>query len=236
MPKPVKTIKTLADLTPDSMNPNKGTERGRQLVDQSLTAYGFGRSILVDRSANVIAGNKTLEAALNHDLPVRVIQTDGSEVIAVQRTDIDLFSTDDHERQTARGLSIVDNEATLQGYERDAEMLLTHEASGVNLAEIIPQAEIEHLKAVVMAQSAGGREVGIKDGKPDFGELWQGMPEFDQPGEKALQTIIVRFDTREDVDEFARRVEQSITPKTKSIWFPYKAPLDGQNYIVESES
>lgn len=130
MAKTVKTIKTLADLTPDSMNPNKGTDEGRRLVDHSLTNYGFGRSILVDRSANVIAGNKTLEAAINHDLPVRVIQTDGKEVIAVQRTDIDLFSADDAERITARSLSIVDNEANRKGYERDAEMLLTHEAGG----------------------------------------------------------------------------------------------------------
>lgn len=149
MPKPIKTIKTLADLTPDSMNPNKGTDEGRRLVDHSLTNYGFGRSILVDRSANVIAGNKTLEAAINHDLPVRVIQTDGKEVIAVQRTDIDLFSTDDAERITARSLSIVDNEATMKGYERDADMLLTHEASGVDLEPIIPRNEIEALKASV---------------------------------------------------------------------------------------
>lgn len=149
MPKPTKTIKTLADLTPDSMNPNKGTDEGRRLVDHSLTNYGFGRSILVDRSANVIAGNKTLEAAINHDLPVRVIQTDGKEVIAVQRTDIDLFSTDDAERITARSLSIVDNEATMKGYERDADMLLTHEASGVDLEPIIPRNEIEALKASV---------------------------------------------------------------------------------------
>ena len=149
MPKPTKTIKTLADLTPDSMNPNKGTDEGRRLVDHSLTNYGFGRSILVDRSANVIAGNKTLEAAINHDLPVRVIQTDGKEVIAVQRTDIDLFSADDAERITARSLSIVDNEATMKGYERDADMLLTHEASGVDLEPIIPRNEIEALKASV---------------------------------------------------------------------------------------
>jgi len=149
MPKPIRTIKTLADLTPDSMNPNKGTDEGRRLVDHSLTNYGFGRSILVDRSANVIAGNKTLEAAINHDLPVRVIQTDGKEVIAVQRTDIDLFSTDDAERITARSLSIVDNEATMKGYERDADMLLTHEASGVDLEPIIPRNEIEALKASV---------------------------------------------------------------------------------------
>lgn len=238
MPKPAKAVKkisVLADLTPDSMNPNSGTDRGRQLVDWSLTELGAGRSILIDRSGNVIAGNKTLEAATAHNLPLRVIETDGSELVAVQRVDLDLFGEDDEERQTARQLSIVDNEANLAGYQRDAEMLLTHEASGVDLSPMIPSAEVEHLKAVVMAQSAEGSPVGISNGKANYDELWQGMPEFNQPGEKPYQAIIVRFDTAEDVEKFARRMEQTITPKTKSIWFPYKPPIDGQNYLVESE-
>jgi len=152
MPKPAKAVKkisVLADLTPDSMNPNSGTDRGRQLVDWSLTELGAGRSILIDRSGNVIAGNKTLEAATAHNLPLRVIETDGSELVAVQRVDLDLFGEDDEERQTARQLSIVDNEANLAGYQRDAEMLLTHEASGVDLSPIIPAAEVEALKATL---------------------------------------------------------------------------------------
>lgn len=231
----VKQIASLTDLTPDTMNPNRGTERGRQMVDYSLTNFGAGRSILADKHGNVIAGNKTLEAAINLNLRTHVVQTDGSELVIVQRTDVDLFGEDDDERRTARSLSIVDNESNRAGYERDAEILLTHEASGIDLLPIIPQAEIEHLKAIVMAQSAGGREGCIRNGEPDLDEIWQGMPEFNQKGEPSYQTIIVRFDTKEDVEKFARRMEQTITPKTKSIWFPYKAPIDGQNYLATSE-
>lgn len=57
------TIKTLADLQPDSRNANRGTQRGRGLVETSLQKYGAGRSVLVDRNGVLIAGNKTTEAA-----------------------------------------------------------------------------------------------------------------------------------------------------------------------------
>jgi len=63
----------LSQLTPDTRNANKGTDRGRKLVKESLRKYGAGRSILIDKAGNVIAGNKTLEGAkavgldLSHD-------------------------------------------------------------------------------------------------------------------------------------------------------------------------
>jgi len=53
----------LSALTPDTRNANKGTARGRKLVRESLKRYGAGRSILLDKSGNIIAGNKTAEAA-----------------------------------------------------------------------------------------------------------------------------------------------------------------------------
>lgn len=48
----VKTRETtLADLTPDAQNANRGTERGAYMVEESLRQFGAGRSILVDREA-----------------------------------------------------------------------------------------------------------------------------------------------------------------------------------------
>lgn len=153
-----KQIKTLADLTPDSMNPNKGTERGAAVLDWSLTNLGAGRSILADRNGNVIAGNKTLDAAAEHDFPIRVVATDGKELVVVQRTDLDLFGADDAERNRARQLSIVDNEATLVGYARDAEVLLTHQASGVDLGPIIPPHEVDALRASLIPPNVEFKE------------------------------------------------------------------------------
>jgi hypothetical protein len=94
----------VTDLTPDARNANVGTTRGRALLGQSLRRYGAGRSILADRHGQIIAGNKTLEHAAALQMPIRVVETDGSELVVVRRTDLDLVQ--DHR---ARELALADN-------------------------------------------------------------------------------------------------------------------------------
>jgi hypothetical protein len=53
----------ITQLLLDEKNANKGTKRGRELLEASLEKYGAGRSVVVDRHDRVIAGNKTVEAA-----------------------------------------------------------------------------------------------------------------------------------------------------------------------------
>lgn len=43
-----KALTTLADLTPDAANANRGTVRGRAMPEHSLRTYGAGRSVLPD--------------------------------------------------------------------------------------------------------------------------------------------------------------------------------------------
>ena len=49
---------------------------------------------------------------------------------------------------------------------------------------------------------------------------WRGMPDFNQPENGAVRQIIVSFYKSEDVEVFAKLLNQNITKKTKSIWFP----------------
>src|SRR5687767_15136053 len=98
-----KQLKTIRDLSPDNRNANKGTPRGLQMVEDSLRTYGAGRSILADKQGRIIAGNKTLQSASDINLPIRVIETDGKELVVVQRTDLDLNDP------KARELAIADN-------------------------------------------------------------------------------------------------------------------------------
>lgn len=51
---------------------------------------------------------------------------------------------------------------------------------------------------------------------------WKEMPEFVQNKKEPYSKIVVRFDTEEDLMEFAQLINQKLTPKTKSIWHPYK--------------
>jgi DNA modification methylase len=108
----------IEDLKPDDKNANRGTKRGRQAVAKSLEDYGAGRSVLIDRDGRVVAGNKTLEAAKAAGIDeVMIIPSDGTKLIAVQRTDVSL---DDPK---GRGLAIADNRTAELGLEWDPDVL-----------------------------------------------------------------------------------------------------------------
>jgi len=51
---------------------------------------------------------------------------------------------------------------------------------------------------------------------------WQGMPEFEQDDLGAWKTIKVHFENEHDLKEFAKRIGQTVTDKTRYIWFPFK--------------
>jgi len=50
---------------------------------------------------------------------------------------------------------------------------------------------------------------------------WNGMPEFDQKV-KGYRQILVNFETDGDVQRFAELIGQSLTSKTRYVWFPKK--------------
>src|SRR5450756_2998780 len=113
----------------DNRNANKGTERGRQAVVDSLRELGAGRSIVSDRNGTVIAGNKTLEAARKLGLPIRVVESAGDELVVVRRTDLALDEGD-----RARRLAYLDNRSSELGLEWDLEQLRADLAGGVDLS------------------------------------------------------------------------------------------------------
>jgi hypothetical protein len=99
------------DLTPDPDNANRGTQRGRAMVETSVRRYGFGRSVLIDKHGRLIAGNKTVEAAAAIGDPnVIVVPTTGKSLVVVQRTDLDLRTDVD-----AKALAVADNRTTEVG-------------------------------------------------------------------------------------------------------------------------
>ena len=57
---------------------------------------------------------------------------------------------------------------------------------------------------------------------------WRGMPEFNQPDNGAFRQIIVSFDDQAGVDAFAKAIGQTLTSKTKSLWYP---PRDKNNVV-----
>ena len=88
----------------DDKNFNKHTEFGMSLIEKSLKENGAGRSILLDKDNNIIAGNGVVEAAGQAGFEkVKIVETDGTEIIAVKRTDVRLNS------KKGRQMALADN-------------------------------------------------------------------------------------------------------------------------------
>jgi hypothetical protein len=70
---------------------------------------------------------------------------------------------------------------------------------------------------------------------PIFDE-WKDMPEFVQERQDPYAKIIIRFETKEDLEEFAKLINQKLTQKTKSIWHPelQRGIHSAKRYVDES--
>ena len=118
-------------LIQDQHNFNRGTEEGGRLMEKSLKELGAGRSILIDKDGNIIAGNKTQLAAIKAGIKkVRVIESDGTELIAVKRTDVEIDS------KAGRGLALADNLTTQINLSWDnAELTQVADEQGIELQD-----------------------------------------------------------------------------------------------------
>ena len=100
----------------DRRNYRKHNDRNKELINKSLKECGAGRSIVIDNDNEIIAGNGIYEQAQKLGLKTKVIETDGSELVVVKRTDL---QTDDARRKQ---LAVMDN-STSDSSEFDFELL-----------------------------------------------------------------------------------------------------------------
>lgn len=65
----------------------------------------------------------------------------------------------------------------------------------------------------------------IKDSAQEpWQKEWKGMPEFKQLDMEPWKSVVVHFETEKDMIDFAKLMDQKITFKTPSIWFPKVDP------------
>lgn len=93
----------MSELKFDPKNYRIHGEKNKRLIQKSLVDCGAGRSILIDKEDCIIAGNGVYEQAQELGLKVRIIESDGSELIAIKRTDL---KTEDARR---KALALADN-------------------------------------------------------------------------------------------------------------------------------
>lgn len=88
----------------DEHNFNSHTREGMKLLEKSVREHKFGRSILVDKDNNIIAGNGVVETAKKLGRrKIKVIETTGDEIVVVKRTDVDINT------KQGREMALADN-------------------------------------------------------------------------------------------------------------------------------
>ena len=106
---------SINDLKSDHKNARRRTDRSSDLIKESLQRYGAARSIVIDEENRILAGNGTIDGAKAAGIRrVRIIESEGDEVIAVRRSGLS-------EEQKV-GLALADNR-TADLSEWDLEML-----------------------------------------------------------------------------------------------------------------
>ena len=63
-------------------------------------------------------------------------------------------------------------------------------------------------------------ELGLNIDKIDMEKEWQGMPEFNSDDLTPHRQITISFNSEKDIQRFSELIEQTITKKTKSLWYP----------------
>ena len=102
----------------DKRNYRKHDKKNKSLIKKSLEKFGAGRSIVIDAEGEIIGGNGVYEQAQKLGLKTKIVETDGSELVVVKRTDL---KTDDEKR---KALAVMDN-STSDTSEFDLGLLTT---------------------------------------------------------------------------------------------------------------
>jgi hypothetical protein len=179
----MKSIKGKSDLAQDRRNANGSNIRGEAATAESLARYGAGRSILVDKNGKVIAGN-TVER--NWTGEIEVIESDGSKLIVVQRTDLDL-DTD----KAARELAHADNRTNQLGYTPNVDLITSDMTAGCDLSFLWRNDELDALKG--MTFEAGG------DNSP--------LPNFEKVPRNSGYEITVVLNNEEEMQKARREIQ-----------------------------
>lgn len=148
----------------DKRNYRKHGTENKRIIKKSLEELGAGRSIVIDAEGEIIAGNGVFEQAQELGIKTKIIETDGSELVVVKRTDL---RTQDEKRKK---LALADNAASdmsewAQDFLREDWTKEALAEFGVTLPEIDPnkildEADFESLNDATR-QRTGLREISF---------------------------------------------------------------------------
>lgn len=152
----------------DTKNARKHSDRNKAAIRKSLEAAKAGRSIVLDAGDNVLAGNGVAAEWEAMGKPIRIVESNGEELIAVKRVDLAPDSP------KARQLATLDNlTADTSAYDYDADLLRAALANDPVSAALAEQDERlrELLKPMPQAETTDAGE--LVDRAAELQTKWQ---------------------------------------------------------------
>jgi|TARA_R110000824_G_scaffold132891_1_gene295433 hypothetical protein len=167
------------------------------MIVDALNKVGAGRSIVIDENNQVLAGNATIEAAGEAGITkLKVIETNGSEVIAVRRTGL----TDAQKRD----LAMYDNRAA-ELAEWDIEQLTEDMSDNVDMSAFFYEGELDDLLQEAKEEGIQANEYSSKVDSPIY------EPNRDKPLVSEL------YDTKKYKELEAAIVDSELSERDKDF-------------------
>jgi hypothetical protein len=165
----------ISDTKPDKRNARRHTPRNLAQIETSIQRDGFGRSILLANDGTIIAGNATTDAAGSAGLEdMLIVDSDGSKIIAVRRTDVEPGS------ERFINLALSDNRAA-ELADWDSEMLRQLADDGADLSQFWFDDELDALLAELTNEPNQEQSAGVDE----IPEQWALMIECENEDEQA---------------------------------------------------
>lgn len=171
-----------------------------------LDKIGWIQDVIVNQRTNTV---------IDGHLRVQLAISQGEASIPVVYVDL----TEDEERLALATLDSTSHMAVTDGAQLTA-LLKDIQAGDESLVELVNSVAVE---------------MGVIPGV-DYQAEWQGMPEFEQDDLTAFKSIIVHFDSMDNVSAFANLIGQPITEKTRSLWYPEAVKTDMYTEAYRDES
>jgi len=132
-------VTQITELQPDPRNARKHNTRNIEMIGESLHEVGAARSIVIDENNVILAGNGVIEAAPQAGITrVRVIEADGSEIIAVRRTGLSPAQKQRLALYDNRAAELAEWDATvLADLAQDADVALDQMFDAAELDELL---------------------------------------------------------------------------------------------------
>ena len=207
----------LSALMPQQRNANKHTQRGMGMLENSIQQVGWIGAGTMAANGEIFDGSARFEKADLLEKDAIIVKTDGTKPVYVMRTDIESASD-----EKAIKAGIAANRVAEVNLEWDSEVLVNLNDEGLI---DIDDYWLPHEMNVLLGDE--------EEGNPSPEELWEGMPEFDQPDASAPYSIKVNFYTVEDIADFAQLVGQTVTENTKFINHPKVENIPEKRYQVQ---